>query len=206
MDICIVDTRTANTASVVAWLQRAGVSPRTTTSADDVLNAEAIVLPGVGAFGAAMSELNERRLAEPLRARLQSERSFLGICLGMQLLFAASEESPGVSGLGVVSSSISRLSDAVRVPHMGWNAVTPERGSSLLQQGYAYFANSYAATAAPTGWVSARTSHGGFFISAIERGSMLACQFHPELSGAYGASLLSRWLAAARAQQEARTC
>ncbi len=110
-------------------------------------------------------------------------------------------------GLGVVPGVVRRLRETLRVPHMGWNLVSPERPETLVRSGHAYFANSYGAFDAPDGWDAARTPHGAPFISAIERGPVVACQFHPELSGAYGMSLLERWLALACApRQEARAC
>jgi len=122
----------------------------------------------------------------------------LGVCLGMQMLCEGSEETPGVAGLGVIAGGCRRLPDDVRVPHLGWNAVTAVSQVGLVDSGVAAFANSYALRAAPPGWTPAWTTHGVRFIAALERGRILACQFHPELSGAYGAALLERWLAGAK--------
>src|SRR2546422_7563180 len=126
-------------------------------------------------------------------------RSLLGVCLGMQMLCEASEEAPGVAGLGVIPGTCRRVPDDVRVPHLGWNGVTAA-GDGLVATGVAAFANSYALREAPPGWVPAWTTHGARFVAALQRDDerLLACQFHPELSGAYGAALLERWLAGAK--------
>jgi imidazole glycerol phosphate synthase glutamine amidotransferase subunit len=197
MEVCIVSTGTANVASVEAWLRRAGASPRVTLDPRDIDQAPALVLPGVGAFGAAMNELRSRGLVGSLRRRIELGRPTLAICLGMQLLMSSSDESPGVPGLGVIPGNARRLPYGVRVPHMGWNRVETSASSCLLQTGTAYFANSFAVFDPPGSWAACRTDHGIRFISAIERGPVVACQFHPELSGAYGSSLLDRWLALA---------
>lgn len=203
MDVPIVATGVANSASVIAWLSRAGLSPRLTADPTDVRDAPIMVLPGVGAFGAAMSELADRRLIEPLRRRVESGRPLLAICLGMQLLFEWSEEGPGVRGLGVVDGSVRRLPPDHRVPHMGWNRVLPDGDDGVVPAGFAYFANSFAAASVPEGWRAATTRHARAFVSAIERGPIVACQFHPELSSAYGGDLLRRWLSKAA---EVRQC
>src|SRR5262249_12073140 len=156
-----------------------------------------------GAFGAAMAELGARRLLAPLRARIGSGGPVLAICLGMQLLFESSEESPRVAGLGVIPGAVRRLPAHARVPHMGWNHVQPIDDRGSLRPGFAYFANSFASLSIPEGWRGATTRHGGTFASAIERGRVLACQFHPELSGRYGGALLQRWIAGA---SEPSTC
>ena len=109
----------------------------------------------------------------------------------------SSEESPGAEGLGLIEASITRFPATVRVPQMGWNHVAPT-GCELLQPGHAVFANTYRLDRIPDGWAGATTDHGGPFASAIERGPILACQFHPEISGDYGRDLLRRWLARAR--------
>jgi imidazole glycerol phosphate synthase glutamine amidotransferase subunit len=193
-EVLVVETGTANLASVLAALERAGARPQTTTSAAEIERAGAVVLPGVGAFRAAMDRLRAAGLTGPLAARVRDGRSLLAICLGMQLLAESSDESPGVAGLGVVTGHLRRFDAAVRVPQLGWNRVEPQPGCRLIEPGSAYFANSYVVDAVPDGWSAAASEHGGRFVSALERGPVLACQFHPELSGAWGHALISRWL------------
>lgn len=191
--VLIVRTGTANLASVRAALERLGAEPRLSTDPAELALAPYVVLPGVGAFGAAMEELRARGLEEVLLERLRAARPTLAICLGLQLLAEGSAESPGVRGLGLVPGDIGRLEGA-RVPHFGWTPIEPEPGARLLQPGYAYFAHSYRLSARPAGFRAAYASHGDRFVAAFESGPVLACQFHPELSGAFGRELLQRWL------------
>lgn len=180
----------------MAGLSRAGAVPRLTDDPAEVAAAGHAVLPGVGAFGAAMELLDPTGLGAAVAERLRTGRPTLCVCLGMQLLFRQSEESPGVRGLGVIDGSVGRFSGAggVRVPQLGWNRVEPSAGCRLIEPGHAYFANSFRVTAVPEGWHAATTHHGEPFVSAFERGAVLACQFHPELSGEWGLALLQRWL------------
>jgi imidazole glycerol-phosphate synthase subunit HisH len=115
------------------------------------------------------------------------------MCVGLQVLFEASDESPHATGLAALPGRVGRFADSVRVPQFGWNRVAPQPGCRLIEPGYAYFANSYRALEAP-GCAIATAEHGGRFVAALERGGVLACQFHPELSGAYGHELIGRWL------------
>ncbi len=193
----VVRTGTANLASVVGALDRQGVTAVLTSDARELSEAHALVLPGVGSFAAAIAAIDHNGLAPLLRDRVATGRPTLCICLGLQVLFEESEESPGVRGLGAVYGRITRFSADVRVPQLGWNAVEADQQCRLLRSGVAYYANSYRADQAPAGWSAAWTDHGGRFIAAIERGPVLACQFHPELSGPWGAAILSRWLLAA---------
>ncbi len=193
-DVWIVTTGTANTASVLAGLRRVGANPRLGCDASAVRDAERLVLPGVGAFGAAVSQLDEQGLLEPLRERMLAGRPTLAVCLGLQLLAARSEETPGVKGLGVFDAAVTRFGTSVCAPQMGWNAVSPDARCRMLTGGYAYFANTFRLTSAPAGWSAAWADHGGPFVAGLERAGVLACQFHPELSGAWGQSLLARWL------------
>jgi glutamine amidotransferase len=194
-EVLIVRTGTANLASICAGLHRAGATPRLTESPRDVAAAERVVLPGVGAFGAALARLTDKGLDRVLTERIAAGRPTLAVCLGLQLLCDESEETPGVRGLGLVAGRITRFSTAVRVPQLGWNLVAAGDGAPLLRSpGYAYFANSYKLDAAPAGWTAAYADHGGRFVAALERGTVLACQFHPELSGPWGLELLRRWL------------
>lgn len=190
----MIRTGTANLASVAAALQRAGRTVRFSEDSADAERAELVVLPGVGAFGPVVERLDELRLRDPLTRRLAAGRPTLAICLGMQLLAASSSENPDARGLGVVPSKATGFRDGLRVPHLGWNRVTAGEGCSLLGDGNAYFANSYKLDEVPEGWAGATTDHGGSFVAALERGPVLACQFHPELSGAWGQALIERWL------------
>ena len=195
--VLVVRTGTANVASVLAGLARAGAVPRVSDDPVEVEAAERVVLPGVGTLAAAMDRLEARGLAGVLAERVRAGRPTLAVCLGLQLPFEGSEESAGRAGLGVLPGRAARFPAGVRIPQIGWNRVEPDRGASLLAPGFAYFANSYRVTEAPAGWTAAWAEHGGRWVAALERGAVLACQFHPELSGPWGASLLGRWLGAA---------
>lgn len=194
-EILIVQTGTANIASVLAGLRRAGARPELTGDPERVARAERIVLPGVGALAAAKKQLVRDGLDEALATRVGAGRPTLAICLGLQLLCTRSAESPDTPGLGVLAGDVVRLPATVSVPQMGWNLVTPHRKCRYLKSGYAYFANSYCLTSAPEPWRPAWSDHGGPFIAAVEQGDVVACQFHPELSGPWGQDLLTRWLA-----------
>ncbi len=193
-EIIVVRTGTANLASVLAGLDKLGLPARTSNAPQDVQQAERLILPGVGAFGAAMDRLQSDGLVEPLRDRISAGGPTLAICLGMQLLFDGSDESPGYAGLGVAAGQIKQFTGDVRIPQMGWNRIAAGGNCRALQSGYVYFANSYRATQVPAGWSGAMADHGGPFVAAIERGPVVACQFHPELSGAFGLALIRRWL------------
>jgi imidazole glycerol phosphate synthase glutamine amidotransferase subunit len=191
----VIPTGTANLASVRAALERQGARARLADDAAMIESAEHVVLPGVGSFGATMAGLREAGLAGALAARIRAGRPTLAMCVGLQVLFETSDESPDATGLGAIPGRVGRFPDAVRVPQFGWNHIVPEAGCRLVAPGYAYFANSYRVVDAP-GCAVARAEHGGRFVAALERDRVLACQFHPELSGAYGHALIARWLAA----------
>ncbi len=197
-EVVIVRTGSANLASVVAAFTRLGTAPHITEDPDVVLSAPAVVLPGVGAFGAAMAHLRQQGLDGAIRGRVKSNRSLLAICLGMQLLCESSEESPGVAGLGIIRAEVCRFSRSLRVPHMGWNRLLPADGNSLVLPEWMYFAHSFRLENVPGDWKVTTTEYGGTFASAVERDALLACQFHPELSGNEGRALIGRWLSRAR--------
>lgn len=196
-EVLIARTGVANLASVVAGFQRLCATVRLGESAHDIATAARVVLPGVGAFGAGMRRLHETGVAEALRERIAAGRPTLAVCLGLQLLCESSEETPGVPGLGVVPGHVTRFSSGLRVPQIGWNRIVPDDGCRFVQPGHAYFANSFRLPAAPTGWRAALADYDGPFVAALERGAVLACQFHPELSSDWGMALLGRWLTAA---------
>lgn len=204
MKLSVVATGVANLASVAAAMARLGAAMTPCDDAAAVLAADALVLPGVGQFGAAMAFLRQRQLLAALRQRLRAARPTLGICLGMQLCCEGSAEAPRVPGLGVVPGRLQRFPEAVRVPQMGWNDVVVAGDTSLLRSGAGYFANSFRLAHAPAGWSAATAEHGGRFVAALENGPVLLCQFHPELSGCYGHELLRRWLE--RSAAEVRAC
>ena len=193
-DAVIVDSGVANLASIAGAFRRLDATVVVSADPAVVRGASRLVLPGVGAFGAGMASLRSRSLDVAIRDVAARGSPVLGVCLGLQLLCDASEEAPGMAGLGVVAGRCQRLPPHVRVPHLGWNRVTAERGARFLTTGVAAFANSYALPEAPPGWTPAWATHGAPFVAALERGPVLACQFHPELSAGYGAALLERWL------------
>lgn len=192
--VYVLPTGTCNLASMLAALERAGARPVVVTRPADVTGAARLVVPGVGAFAAARASLVAAGLWAPLGERLRRGDRTLLVCLGMQLLCAASEESPGAPGLGLVDATVRRLPADVRVPQLGWTEVDPDPACRLVAGGHAYFAHGYALTDPPPGFAAAHAFHGRPFVAAIERGGLLACQFHPELSGAWGHALLRRWL------------
>jgi imidazole glycerol-phosphate synthase subunit HisH len=191
--VVVLPTGTANLASVLAALRRLGTAPRIAEDADAVRDAERVVLPGVGTFGAAMAGLRRAGLDAVIAMRMRAGRPTLAMCVGLQILFESSEESPGIEGIAVLRGAVGRFPETVRVPQFGWNRIEPEPGCRYLQAGYAYFANSYRVTEA-RGCKVARAEHGERFVAALERDHVLACQFHPELSGRYGHELIRRWL------------
>ena len=195
----VVDTGAANLASVCACLRRLGVEPVFAHNPLQIESARLLVLPGVGAFQSAMTRLQELGLEESLARRIEAGRPTLTICLGLQLLCEASEEADGVRGLGVLPTTIRRFKGSLPVPQLGWNEVEPSEGCELLTPGWAVFANSYYLPEVPPGWSGAFTDYSTRFVSAVERGHVLACQFHPELSGAWGHALLGRWIERAKA-------
>ncbi len=197
-EIVVVRTGVANTAAVLAALRRAGTRPVLSDRASDVRDAGAVVLPGVGSFGSGMRALADLGLDAALRDRVRSSRPTLAICLGMQLLGLESAESPGVEGVGAIDARFERFDGDVRVPQIGWNDVEVEPAARILAGGDAYFANSFRTLDAPQGWTCGWATHGVAFVAGFERGAIVACQFHPELSGAYGAQLIERWIDAAR--------
>jgi imidazole glycerol phosphate synthase glutamine amidotransferase subunit len=196
--VTVVPTGTANMASVAAAFRRLGTDLRSAESANEIRVADQLVVPGVGAFAAAMGHIDEHRWRHALVDRIEAGQPTLAICVGMQLLCEKSEESPGFSGLGVVRGTVTRLPQDLTVPQLGWNRVTPDSACRFLKPGWAYFANSYRLGSVSDGWVGAKTQYGGSFVSAMERGDVLACQFHPELSGEWGSALLGRWLEGTR--------
>jgi imidazole glycerol phosphate synthase glutamine amidotransferase subunit len=198
--VAVADFGAGNLVSIVRALEVVGTEPFVVRDADALGKADALVVPGVGAAGPAMVRLSRRGLVEPIRAWITSGRPFLGICLGLQLLFDGSDED-GARTLGALEGRSVRLADAPTLPHIGWNNVERTRTTALfdgIAPGAAfYFVHSFAAAPADESIVMARTEHGAWFPSAIERGSLLGVQFHPERSGRDGLQLLANFSAIA---------
>ncbi len=195
MSVAIIRTGVANLASVVAAFDRLGVASEVTNDRELIATASHVMLPGVGAFGAGMAALRDSGIDVVLRERIAADKRTIAICLGLQLLCESSEETAGVVGLGIVPVPVRRFSDAhVKVPQLGWNRVEVPDGARFLSSGHAYFANSFRVTDEVPGALVAHADYDGKFVAAFERGNLLACQFHPELSGPWGQALLRRWL------------
>ena len=202
--IAVVDYGAGNLVSIDQALTTVGADVAVVRDAEALRGADAVIVPGVGAAAPAMARLDARGLTEPLRAWLAADRPFLGICLGLQLLFDGSDED-GATTFGVVPGRTVRLDDAPTLPHIGWNQVERIRPHALFD-GIAdgadfYFVHSYAGAPDPTvtGLVLATTDHGGAFTSAVARGSLLGVQFHPERSGRDGLRLLANFVDLVRA-------
>ena len=207
--IAIIDYGAGNLRSVELAFARLGVEAVVTARAADILAADGVILPGVGAFADAMTAMRRSGLIPAMREAAASGRPFLGICLGMQVLLDGSEEGPGVEGLGLIPGRVRRLPDCgLKIPHMGWNSFTVQQDSALTAGlpavPYAYFVHSYACWADDPADVLAVTDYGVPFHSAVQRGSVMGVQFHPEKSGADGACLLRNF--AALADKGAAAC
>ncbi len=192
--ISIINTGVANIRSLQATFNRLNQPWQLTEDAATIRSAPHVVLPGVGAFAAAIERIDALGIRDAIVQRIADDRPTLCICLGMQLLCDSSLESPGVVGLGIVPSEIRRFSDNVKVPQLGWNRVAPRDACPYYETGEAYFANSFRLDEFPAGWNSAQTEYDGPFTSSLWRGRVLACQFHPELSGEWGQALLESWI------------
>jgi imidazole glycerol phosphate synthase glutamine amidotransferase subunit len=195
--IAIVDYGAGNLPSVERALGKLGAQTERAVAAEKLQSAQAIVLPGVGHFGAFVQGLRKSNLAPPLRAAFESGKPILGICLGLQAMFASSEEAPGEPGLSFFPEEVCALPTHVKSPHIGWNQVRRMHPSKLLRgiadDAYFYFAHSYAAPASAPCTVAA-CHHGFPFAAVVECNNLAAVQFHPEKSGETGAQILRNFL------------
>lgn len=199
--IAIIDYGAGNLHSVKNALDFLGADNIVTGSREEILNADKVILPGVGAFGDAMKCLEERGLVETVKAVAENGKPFLGICLGLHLLFEESEESPNVKGLGIFKGKIVKIPDNgnLKIPHMGWNNIRITKDSKILKnignEPYVYFVHSYYVEAEDESVVSAYTEYGQRLDIAVEQGNVFATQFHPEKSGDTGMEILKNFIA-----------
>jgi glutamine amidotransferase len=194
--IAILDYGSGNLRSAHRAFERSGEEVIVTSDFDVALNAKGLVVPGVGAFAACMQGLQAVRGDEIVRQRVALNRPTLGICVGMQILFAQGVEHGVHAGVGIWDATVEKLETKV-LPHMGWNTVTPHKESKIfkgVESESFYFVHSYAVTKS-VGKVESYTDYEGLFIAAIEDGAMTATQFHPEKSGDAGLHLIKNWVA-----------
>ena len=201
MKISLVEYDAGNLPSVERALERQGIQTERAGTPQAISDAKVLILPGVGHFGQLMRVLSERDLLAPLGEAISQGKPLLGICLGLQALFAASDEAPGDVGLAIFPGHVGALPATAKLPHMGWNQLRRVRDSVLLEglspQAYFYFAHSYAAFDAGDATV-ALCENGVPFVAALERSNLFAVQFHPEKSGDAGARVLANYVAYAK--------
>lgn len=196
--IAIIDYGMGNLASVYKAMLYIGQDAQVTSRPDELLRADAVILPGVGAISNAMNNLKASGLEDGIREAVQRQKPFLGICLGMQMLFDSSEESESGSsaeGLGILAGCVRKLPDlpSIKIPHMGWNQLEETKGG-LFQEGRSvYFVHSYHAVPADDSIITSKTHHGIRFAASVESGRILGMQFHPEKSGDVGLDILRAW-------------
>lgn len=198
--IAIIDYDAGNIRSVEKALKFLGQETAVTRDREVILKADKVVLPGVGAFGDAMEKLRQYGLEPVIREAAEAGTPFLGICLGLQLLFERSDETPGVPGLGILKGEILRIpeSEGLKIPHMGWNSLTyPNEGRlfrGIPEDSYVYFVHSYYLKAADESIVTAAAEYGTCIHASVEKGNVFACQFHPEKSSETGLKILKNFV------------
>lgn len=200
----IIDYDAGNIRSVEKALQALGEEAVVTRDREIILKADRVILPGVGAFGDAMEKLHRYGLEEVIHEVVANKTPFLGICLGLQLMFERSEESKGVEGLGILKGEILRIPDkpGLKIPHIGWNSVSyPNQGrlfKGIPENSYVYFVHSYYLKAAEENIVTAAAEYGTTIHASVEKGNIFACQFHPEKSSEVGLTILKNFIAVNR--------
>ncbi len=198
--IAIIDYDAGNIKSVEKAMQLLGQEVAITRDLETILSAEKVILPGVGAFGDAMGKLRKYGLDQVIYKVVEKGTPLLGICLGLQLLFERSDETPGVEGLGILKGEILRIPDCpgLKIPHMGWNSLEfPKQGrlfKRVPQESYVYFVHSYYLKAADESIVTATTEYSTLIHASVEQGNVFACQFHPEKSSDAGIQILKNFV------------
>lgn len=194
--IAIIDYDAGNIRSVEKAMAKLGQEVWITRDRERIMNADKVILPGVGSFGDAMAHLREYNLVEVIKDVVAEKKPFLGICLGLQLLYESSEETPGVEGLGILKGKILKIPEQkdLKIPHMGWNSLHLQNDGRLFrgieQNPYVYFVHSYYLKAEEEETVKATTEYSVRIHASVEKDNVFACQFHPEKSSATGLRIL----------------
>lgn len=200
MSVSVIDYDAGNIRSVEKALAYLGQEVEVTRDRDRILSADRVILPGVGAFGDTMGKIRSYGLEPVIKEVVRQGTPFLGICLGLQLLFEESDETPGVAGLGLLEGRIRRIPDGegLKIPHMGWNSLDVREGASLFRgiegHPYVYFVHSYYLAAEHEEDVAASTFYSTKIHASVEHGNIFACQFHPEKSGEVGLKILDNFI------------
>lgn len=199
--IAIIDYDAGNIKSVEKALNFLGEEAVITRDHKEILSSDKVILPGVGAFGDAMGKLHQYGLVDTIQEVVEKGIPFLGICLGLQLMFESSDEAPGVKGLGLLSGKVIRIpkQDGLKIPHMGWNNIKVKKGAKLFKglgaDSYVYFVHSYYLKADDEDIVAATTEYGVTIHASVEKDNVYACQFHPEKSSTVGLQILKNFIA-----------
>lgn len=199
--IAILDYDAGNIKSVEKALFYLGQEAKITRDRDEILASEKVILPGVGSFGDAMGKLRDYKLDQVIYDVVDKKIPFLGICLGLQLLYETSDETPGVTGLGLLKGTINRIPDCpgLKIPHMGWNSLDIKKDAALFQgiegNPYVYFVHSYYLKASKEEEVAATTFYSTLIHASVEKDNIYACQFHPEKSSTVGLKILENFIA-----------
>lgn len=199
--IAIIDYDAGNIKSVEKALKTIGQEVIVTRNAETLLNADKVILPGVGSFGDAMSKLQDYGMVPVIKKVIEKGTPFLGICLGLQLLFESSEETPGVPGLGILKGKIVKIPENgdLKIPHMGWNSLHFQNDGRLFfnlpEDSYVYFVHSYYLQAEDESIVKATTHYSTCIHASVEKDNVFACQFHPEKSSDVGLTILKNFAA-----------
>lgn len=199
--IAIIDYGAGNIQSVYKALKFIGADCKVTSDKDEILNADGAILPGVGSFGDAMDTMTKRGIKDTIIEYTKSGKPFLGICLGLQLLFPESEETPGVKGLDIFKGTITKIPNqnrTLKIPHMGWNNISIKQNNGIFKdiegEPYVYFVHSFYLKAQDKDIVAATTQYGVEIDAAVQKGNIIATQFHPEKSGEVGLKMLKNFV------------